>query len=219
MNCVQQTSLGDQGRTARGGGSAGAGRHADHLRCAGRRPLGHRLRPDVAGCEHAARSPRCACALSHRRSACGSRASRGSSLGDAEAGQSVLCKSRDASDRHAAGLARSRRRKGARLRVYAVDSGRRAGGRGARCRAPDERNCAADRDPRSTVSKTLRDPIGRRDHSDGQRERARRAECRVPARARDRSRRVARNLRDRRRHRWRRWRGGRDGIPVFIPLL
>ena len=52
-----QASLGDQGRPARDGRGAGARRDPGHLRRAGRRPVGDRLRPDRRRSDHAARMP------------------------------------------------------------------------------------------------------------------------------------------------------------------
>ena len=158
-----QAPLGDQGRPARGGRRSGADRDADHLRCAGRRPVRDRVGADRRRSDDLRR---CAGRSSAATASTEPRRSSQHLDGPPRRHRSRATRAWRASRRHdrdAADVARGGGRRRASSRRDAAHSGRRDRGGGAggrqgdgRHRARRSRCTASPRPPRACSSPAAR---------------------------------------------------------------
>ena len=196
MNCVRKhLSAIKGGRLARRG-RAGAGRDADDLRRAGRRPVGDRLRPDGARPTTLADALAVLRALRHRCRPPSVQAHLDDSAVETpKPGDPRLRPQRDAHHRHAAGVARGGGGRGARRPAIArSSSATRSRARRARSArswpaSPARSPCTASRSPPCVLLSGGETTVTVRGSGQG------RAQCRVPAVAGGRARRPARHLR------------------------
>ena len=196
-----EASLGHQGRQARRRRLPGQGGGADDLRRAGRRSLDHRLGSDRARPLDQRGRARHHREIRHRRA--GEPCSSGCAPPTRRRSPAIqrLAARREHHDRHAAGLARSRRRGRAQGRRDAGHPRRLDRRRVARRGAGPCRHRAAMRHARPAGDAAMRADLGRRDHHHAEGQRQRRPQHRVPAGARHRARRHEGHLRACRRHR------------------